>query len=75
MTSPFGSLTVIANPHAGRGRVAGELPALERALAANGLDFALEVTHAPGDATRLARQAMADGRRFLVAVGCDGTVQ
>jgi diacylglycerol kinase (ATP) len=75
MTSPFGSLAVIVNPHAGRGRVAGELPALERALAANGLDFALEVTHAPGDATRLARQAMADGRRFLVAVGGDGTVQ
>jgi diacylglycerol kinase (ATP) len=75
MTSPFGSLAVIANPHAGRGRVAGELPALERALAANGLDFALEVTRAPGDATRLARQAMADGRRFLVAVGGDGTVQ
>ena len=75
MTSPFGSLAVIANPHAGRGRVAGELPALERALAANGLDFALEVTRAPGDATRLARQAMEDGRRFLVAVGGDGTVQ
>ena len=75
MTSPFGSLAVIANPHAGRGRVAGELPALERALAAHGLDFALEVTRAPGDATRLARQAIEDGRRFLVAVGGDGTVQ
>jgi diacylglycerol kinase (ATP) len=75
MTSPFGSLAVIANPHAGSGRVAGELPALERALAANGLDFALEVTRAPGDATRLARRAIDDGRRFLVAVGGDGTVQ
>jgi diacylglycerol kinase (ATP) len=66
---------VIANPHAGRGRVGGQLPALERALAANDLDFALEVTSGPGDATRLARQAMEDGRRFLVAVGGDGTVQ
>ena len=75
MTSPFGSLAVIANPHAGRGRVAGELAGLERALAANGLDFALEVTRAPGDATRLARQALEDGRRFVVAVGGDGTVQ
>lgn len=75
MTSPFGALAVIANPHAGRGRVGGELPALERALAANGLDFALEVTRAPGDATRLAREAIEDGRRFLVAVGGDGTVQ
>ena len=75
MTSPFGSLAVIANPHAGRGRVGGQLPALERALAANDLDFALEVTTGPGEATRLARHAMEDGRRFLVAVGGDGTVQ
>ena len=75
MTSPFGALAVIANPHAGRGRVAAELPSLERALAANDLDFALEVTRAPGDATRFAREAMEDGRRFVVAVGGDGTVQ
>ncbi|MEO8476944.1 MAG: diacylglycerol kinase family protein [Actinomycetota bacterium] len=75
MTSPFGSLAVIVNPHAGRGRVAGQLPALERALTANGLDFALELTHAPGDATRFAREAVQDGCRFLVAVGGDGTIQ
>jgi YegS/Rv2252/BmrU family lipid kinase len=73
--SPFGSLTVIANPHAGRGRVGRELAALERGLRERGLDYSLQVTHGPGDATRLATKAMDEGGRFLVAVGGDGTIQ
>jgi len=73
--SPFGSLAVIANPHAGDGRVGRELPALERGLADRGLEYSLRLTDGPGDATRLATDAMDAGVRFLVAVGGDGTIQ
>jgi len=73
--SPFGALTVIANPHAGAGRVGRELQAVERELTALGLDYSLEVTAGPGDATRLATAALDEGIRYLVAVGGDGTVQ
>jgi diacylglycerol kinase (ATP) len=73
--SPFGCLTVIANPNAGEGRVGRELAALERGLTARGLDYSLQVTDGPGDATRLATEAMDGGARFLVAVGGDGTIQ
>ena len=73
--SPFGSLAVIANPHAGDGRVGRELPALERGLADRGLEYSLQLTDGPGDATRLATDAMDAGVRFLVAVGGDGTIQ
>lgn len=74
MTSPFGPLTVIVNPRAGRGRVAEEVPELERQLRAKGLEYTLRSTEGPGDATRLAREAVQAGARFLVAVGGDGTV-
>jgi YegS/Rv2252/BmrU family lipid kinase len=72
--SPFGSLAVIANPHAGEGRVGRELSALERSLTERGLEYSLQVTDGPGDATRLAADAMDAGVRFLVAVGGDGTI-
>ncbi|HXF72736.1 MAG TPA: diacylglycerol kinase family protein [Actinomycetota bacterium] len=74
MASPFGPLTVIVNPHAGHGRVAEEVPELERQLRAKGLEYTLRSTEGPGDATRLAREAVRAGARFLVAVGGDGTV-
>ncbi|MFM8944434.1 MAG: diacylglycerol/lipid kinase family protein [Actinomycetota bacterium] len=74
MVSPFGDLVAIVNPHAGKGRVAQELPELERTLRARGLRYRFAVTEGPGDATRLAREALDAGTRFLVAVGGDGTV-
>ncbi len=73
--SEFGTLTVIANPRAGGGRVREELPALERALASRDLPYALHITEGPGDAEGFARRALEDGGLFLVAVGGDGTVQ
>ena len=73
--SPFGPLAVIANPHAGAGRVGRELTAVERELTAIGLEYSLAVTAGPGHATRLATAAMDEGVRYLVAVGGDGTVQ
>jgi len=74
MTSAFGPLTVIVNPHAGRRRVGAEIPELERTLQARGLPYDLKRTEAPGDASRFAREALDEGGRFLVAVGGDGTV-
>ena len=41
MGSPFGELTVIVNPHAGRRRVGQEIPELERTLQARGLVYRL----------------------------------
>jgi diacylglycerol kinase (ATP) len=72
--SPFGDLVVIANPRAGRGRVGQELPELERQLIARKLAYRIAETEGPGHATRLAREALVEGARFLVAVGGDGTV-
>jgi YegS/Rv2252/BmrU family lipid kinase len=74
MPSPYGPLTVIVNPHAGKRRVGEEVPELERTLRARGLEYTLVRTEGRGDATRFAREALEAGGRFLVAVGGDGTV-
>lgn len=74
MPSPFGPLTVIVNPHAGKRHVGEEIPELERTLAARELPYTLLRTEGRGDATRFAREAIEAGRRYLVAVGGDGTV-
>jgi diacylglycerol kinase (ATP) len=74
MGTPFGELTVIVNPHAGQRRVGAQVPRLELALSERGLPHRLLLTEGPGDATRLARDALRAGGRFLVAVGGDGTV-
>lgn len=65
---------MIVNPHAGRRRVGKGIRELERTLQARGLPYRLQTTRGPGDAAELARQALVDGGRFLVAVGGDGTV-
>jgi YegS/Rv2252/BmrU family lipid kinase len=74
MASPFGELTVIVNPHAGKRHVGEEVPELERTLRARGLAYRMLRTEGRGDAVRFARQASEGGARFLVAVGGDGTV-
>lgn len=74
MSTPFGELTVIVNPHAGRRRVGEEIPELERTLRARGLPYRLLRTEGRGDAARFAREGLEAGGRFLVAVGGDGTV-
>ncbi len=74
MSSPFGPLTVIVNPEAGRRRVRTAVPAVEQALRSLGLEYELRTTEGPGDATLLARRALEEGGRFVVAVGGDGTV-
>lgn len=74
MTSPFGAMRLIANPRAGRGEVGRCLAILTRELRAGGLDYGVVETTEPGHATDAARKALAEGIRYLVAVGGDGTV-
>jgi diacylglycerol kinase (ATP) len=74
MTSPFGPLVLIANPRAGRGKVADALPRVERVLRRQGLGYRIVRTTHPGHAAEAAREALENGERFLVAVGGDGTV-
>ena len=63
----------IVNPAAGGGRWRKMLgPALER-LRAGGVAVDVDETQAAGDATRIAREAYARGRRHFIAVGGDGT--
>lgn len=69
---PFGPLTVIADPAAGGGSVRAHLPSFERALGHR--PYTLHVATSSGHASLIARQALEGGRRFLVAVGDDGTV-
>jgi diacylglycerol kinase (ATP) len=63
----------IVNPAAGGGRSRKLLgPALER-LRAGGIQAKVAVTKAPGEATRIAREAFQRGTRHFIAVGGDGT--
>ena len=74
MSSPFGTMLLIANPTAGRGR-GNVLTRLQDALRARGLDNEAVVTRGPGHASELAREAVTDrDLRYIVAVGGDGTV-
>jgi diacylglycerol kinase (ATP) len=74
VSQPFGPPLLVANPLAGTGRDP-VLPRLSAALRARGIVHDQAITEGPGHATQLAREAVEDlGRRFVVAVGGDGTV-
>ncbi|HTW58406.1 MAG TPA: diacylglycerol kinase family protein [Terriglobales bacterium] len=61
------------NPAAGGGRSHKLLgPALER-LRTGGVEVKVAATRAPGDATKIARDAYRRGMRHFIAVGGDGT--
>ena len=62
MTSPFGDLAVIADPRAG-----ARLVAVERALAAGGLAYRLQVSAGPDDAASLAGAAL--GAAMVYGIG------
>lgn len=64
---------VIANPAAGHGRHA-VLDRLVAGLVTAGLEHEVTQTRERGHATALARAALADGCRYLISVGGDGTV-
>ncbi len=72
--APLGPARLIVNPTAGNGHVRTVLPALTTALAAGGLRFDVALTRSIDDAADLARTALHEGIRYLIAVGGDGTV-
>ena len=74
MSSPFGKILLICNGRSGRGGVARALPEVEEHLRDRGLEYEIRHTEGPGHATVLARDALRDGLRFLVAMGGDGTI-
>lgn len=63
----------IMNPAAGGGRCGRQAPEAIRRLRDAGVEIEVVRTGGPGDATRLARDAYARGRRRFVAIGGDGT--
>lgn len=65
---------VIANPHAGNGRVKKHWVEYQRSLTSVFGAAQIHLTAAPGDATLLTRQAIHEGAERIVAVGGDGTV-
>src|SRR5439155_20918677 len=74
VASPFGRLLLIVHPSGGRGRVAAEMPEVERTVRSKGLDYRVQEVVEPSEAARVAREALAAGERFLVAVGGDDLV-
>lgn len=73
MTEPLGDPLIIANPSAGRAD-GSVLQRLLVALRSLGVHPEVSMTAASGHASTLARAAAEEGRRFVVAVGGDGTV-
>lgn len=65
---------VILNPHSGRQRSRPVWRRLAQQLDAQGVPYECHETQGPGDATRLARNALERGCRYFLAVGGDGTV-
>lgn len=70
---PFGPPLLIANPTAGR-TGASTLRRLVAALRDHGVAAEVATTEGRGHAQHLAEEAASGGRRFVVAVGGDGTV-
>lgn len=74
MTLTGTRIAAIFNPHSGGGGYRRDVPLIFSAL--RGLGYAVEElqTEAPGDATRLAREAVDAGFDIVAALGGDGTV-
>jgi YegS/Rv2252/BmrU family lipid kinase len=67
-------MRVIVNPRAGRGSIERSWPSVDAVLEEHGLERDVVFTTARGHAERIARAAIEEGCRFVVAVGGDGTV-
>ena len=66
--------TLIANPIAGKGKAAKIAQKAYRQLTEQGAKGVIELTTQPGDANRIAREAIQNGGHRIIACGGDGTV-
>lgn len=66
--------TLLANPVSGNGRSLRALPEIERAMKDFSLDYHVEYTKEPGDATVIAERAVQNKEDGIVVIGGDGTV-
>ncbi len=73
MDKPKLKVLAIVNPAAGNGRAAKLAPTALQRLRAAGVAVEVRQTCAPGDATLMARAALAEGHRRFIVVGGDGT--
>jgi YegS/Rv2252/BmrU family lipid kinase len=64
----------ILNPQAGGGRIMARWGAIARLMEDSGVPIDLARTRYPGQATKLAREALLSGVETIVAVGGDGTL-
>jgi diacylglycerol kinase (ATP) len=65
---------LIFNPVAGGGRARRKLDKAMRLLESSGYQISLLVTREPGEATRLARESVAERRDLVIVSGGDGTI-
>ena len=64
----------VVNPASGNGTTGKRWDELSGRIRGLGLEHEALMTHAPGDATKLAAQAILEGAETVVAVGGDGTI-
>jgi len=64
---------LIVNPRSNKGRASALLPEITRRLRQLGVEFDVQKTEAPGQATKIAQQTVPNGYRRVIAVGGDGT--
>ena len=74
MSTAYGPIVLICNVRSGKGGVLEVLPDIVTALEERGLEHEVRLTERPGHAIEIARDASHEGKRFLVAVGGDGTI-
>lgn len=65
---------VIVNPKSAGGATRGRWSEIASDLRSHFGAFTVAFTKRPGDGTELARRFIADGRRFIIACGGDGTI-
>lgn len=68
------ALRFVAHPGAGRNAFRRRWPFIAEALARRGLEHEVLLTEGTGHAAQLARRAVEEGARLVVAVGGDGTL-
>jgi YegS/Rv2252/BmrU family lipid kinase len=64
----------IINPYAGKGKTSQYIPVIEELCKENSLEYIIEVTKAPGDATEIVRGYTSKEEMRVYSVGGDGTL-